>query len=120
MLPQEPHYPRYLVFLNCAGWKEELTHRDIRPTFPHLLEGSRSDGSYDLERIVPTIGRNSQVYPDARKGDEGRHPRKQSTTIVRMISHAALKAESGSGGWMAVPASCILQGVDELKRASLG
>ena len=81
---------------------------------------SRPAGSYDLERIVPTIGRNSQGYPDARKGDEGGRPRKQSTIIVRMISHAALRVESGSGGWMAAPASCILQGEDELERASLG
>jgi hypothetical protein len=43
-----------------TDFKEDPLRRDMRPTFPQLLELSRLAANYDLQRL-PSIGRNTQV-----------------------------------------------------------
>ena len=43
-----------------TDFKEDPLRRDMRPTFPQLLELSRLAENFDLQRL-PSIGRNTQV-----------------------------------------------------------
>lgn len=53
--------PRYFTFPHSLNFKEDPLRRDMRPTFPQLLELSRLAANYDLQRL-PSIGRNTQVH----------------------------------------------------------
>merc|ERR1719324_187879 len=118
MLPQAPNIPRYLSFCEGVGWKEEPTRRDMRPTFPLLLEVSSLAESYDLEHMMQVIDRNSQVYLGTEKGAESGKFGKPSTIFVRLIAHPNLRVASGDE-WMTVPEALLLQGVDEIERVRL-
>lgn len=52
--------PRYFTFPAAYGYKEDPLRRDMRPTFPQLLELSRLAANYELQRL-PSMGRNTQV-----------------------------------------------------------
>ena len=62
--------PRYFTFPASTGFKEDPLQRDMRPTFPQLLELSRLATNFDLQRL-PSIGRNTQVRGDRDWGGEG-------------------------------------------------
>eukprot|EP00285_Hemiselmis_virescens_P001461 CAMPEP_0173409982 /NCGR_PEP_ID=MMETSP1356-20130122/73505_1 /TAXON_ID=77927 ORGANISM="Hemiselmis virescens, Strain PCC157" /NCGR_SAMPLE_ID=MMETSP1356 /ASSEMBLY_ACC=CAM_ASM_000847 /LENGTH=215 /DNA_ID=CAMNT_0014371547 /DNA_START=42 /DNA_END=685 /DNA_ORIENTATION=+ len=38
LIPQPPKLPRYFSFLECSDYTEEPLRRDMRPSFPYLLE----------------------------------------------------------------------------------
>jgi len=115
---QAPHIPRVACFLASTGWREDPSRRDMRPTFPALLEIARLAEDYDLERITPVVGRNSQVYLGVRKGEVARGKLgKPSTVFVRMITHTLDMTEDDS--WMQWPETLLLGAIDELERARL-
>jgi acetyl-CoA carboxylase/biotin carboxylase 1 len=81
----------------------------MRPTFHHLLELSRLDDNYNLERL-PAVQRNAQVYVGTEKAAKGRGAAPQ-VVFVRGISHApGLVSNSGAR-------RALIQGLDELDRA---
>jgi len=114
-IPQAPHFPRYANMLAKTEWKEDASRRDMRPSFPYLLEVSSLAQSYDLERVTPTIGRNSQVYVGTQKGEKTG----AATTFVRTICNTPMQVDKMSDDWMTLPESRLLQGLDEIERASL-
>ena len=115
-LAQTPYLPRSACFLAAEDWAECAARRDMRPTFATLLEVDGLSKEYDLERIIPTIGRNSQVFLGASKTAKARAGRKPPGTVfARMISHTL----DMSGDWMQWPEELLINAVDELERARL-
>lgn len=118
MCQQAPQIPRYASFTAAMDWAEDKLRRDMRPTFAHLMEVNNLAEEYDLERIIPTIGRNSQVYLGVQKGVEARGRfGKPSTTFVRMITHT-IEVDDGEK-WMEGPEYILQSAIDEIERARL-
>ena len=116
---QAPNLPRYASFRAEDGWKEGAQRRDMRPTFGHLLEVSLMADSYDLKRIIPVIGRNSQVYLGTLKGAQPNKAGKLPQTLfARMITHTLSAVDDGEV-WMEWPEQLLLSGLNELERARL-
>nr|ASA45565.1 acetyl CoA carboxylase 1a [Amphidinium carterae] len=115
-IPQAPHFPRYASFLAKSEWKEDVARRDMRPTFPYLLEVSRLAETMNLERITPTVGRNSQVYIGTLKDEK---PGSPGTVFVRVICNTPMEVDMVSDDWMVLPESRLLQALDEVERALL-
>ena len=118
MALQAPKQPRYASFRLEDGWAEGAYRRDMRPSFSHLLEISTLAKSYDLERIVPVMGRNSQVFVGVQKGEAVGKMGKPTTVFARMITHTFDKVDD-SGSWMVKPELLLLSGLDEVERARL-
>jgi acetyl-CoA carboxylase/biotin carboxylase 1 len=118
MLPQAPHTPRIATFLVEQDWKEQPSCRDMRSTFRHVLEIDRLDELYDLERIVPAVGRSSQVLVGTKKGEAKSKLGKSKTVFAQTISHTFDQSLEGDA-WMEWPESLVLSAVDELERARL-
>jgi len=118
MALQAPKQPRYASFRLEDGWAEGAYRRDMRPSFSHLLEISTLAKSYDLERIVPVMGRNSQVFVGVQKGEAAGKMGKPTTVFARMITHTFDKVDD-SGSWMVKPELLLLSGLDEVERARL-
>jgi len=118
VMGQEPQIPRYASFAAADGWKENPIRRDMRPTFPSLLEITRLSEEYDLERIIPVIGRNSQVYLGRPKGPVAKGP-KPATIFARMITHTLKMVSQDDDSWEAWPENLLLAAVDEVERARL-
>eukprot|EP00933_Yihiella_yeosuensis_P020595 TRINITY_DN16471_c1_g1_i1.p1 TRINITY_DN16471_c1_g1~~TRINITY_DN16471_c1_g1_i1.p1 ORF type:complete len:1059 (-),score=252.45 TRINITY_DN16471_c1_g1_i1:316-3216(-) len=113
--------PRYASFVNPGGgWKEAETRRDMRPTFPCLLEIDYLAKEYNLERMTNVIGRNSQVYMGAPKGEvPGGKKSAPSTIFVRMITHTLQSFNAGTDDWTLWPEALLLGAVDEVERARM-
>lgn len=108
-VPIEKKDPMYYSFPQCSGYTEDPLRRNMRPTFHHLLELSRLDDNYNLERL-PAVQRNAQVYVGTEKSTKGRGAAPQ-VVFVRGISHApGLVSNSGAR-------RALIQGLDELDRA---
>lgn len=108
-VPTEKKDPRYFSFPSCEGFKENPLRRDMRPTFHHLLELSRLDDNFNLERL-PAVQRNAQVYLATEKTNKPVRGGPQQVVLVRGISHApGLVSVSGSR-------RALIQGLDELER----
>mmetsp|Transcript_11790 Transcript_11790/g.25461 ORF Transcript_11790/g.25461 Transcript_11790/m.25461 type:complete len:2085 (-) Transcript_11790:120-6374(-) len=107
LLPQGQKNPSYYSFPQCEGFNESPLRRGMRPTFHHLLELSRLEDNYNLERI-DAVGHNVQIYVGAEKN--ARRNAAQ-TVFVRGITHTP--------GITSVPGArrTLLQGLDELERA---
>jgi len=118
MLPQAPHMPRYATFLVEQDWKEAPSCRDMRSTFRHLLEVARLDEEYDLERIVPAVGRSSQVFVGTKKGEAKGKLGKPKTIFAQTITHT-FDSNLDGDQWMQWPENLFLSAVDELERARL-
>ena len=102
--------PLYYSFIQCDGFKENPLRRNMRPTFHHLLELSRLDDNFDLERL-PSVQRNAQVYIGTEKTKKYIRGGPPQVVLVRGISHApGLISFSGSR-------RALIQGLDELERA---
>eukprot|EP00554_Chaetoceros_debilis_P010506 CAMPEP_0194110112 /NCGR_PEP_ID=MMETSP0150-20130528/9428_1 /TAXON_ID=122233 /ORGANISM="Chaetoceros debilis, Strain MM31A-1" /LENGTH=2089 /DNA_ID=CAMNT_0038799207 /DNA_START=48 /DNA_END=6317 /DNA_ORIENTATION=+ len=102
--------PLYYSFPQCEGYKEAPLRRNMRPTFHHLLELSRLDDNFNLERL-PSVQKNSQVYLGTEKSARAARGGPPQVVHVRGISHAAgLVSKSGSR-------RALIQGLDELERA---
>jgi len=114
LVPQSNKIPKYFTFLQCNGFKEEPLRRDMRPSFPYLLELTRLEGNYDLTRI-PALGRNAQLWVGTEKADENvviTRPRPQ-TIFLRAISHS-VDTDKLSGA-----ERLMVSAMDELDRALL-
>lgn len=114
LVPQSSRIPKYFTFLQCHDYKEEPLRRDMRPSFPYLLELTRLEGNYDLTRI-PALGRNAQLWIGTEKPDENvviTRPRPQ-TIFLRAISHS-IDTDKLSGA-----ERLMVSAMDELDRASL-
>eukprot|EP00928_Gymnodinium_smaydae_P037781 TRINITY_DN26188_c0_g1_i1.p1 TRINITY_DN26188_c0_g1~~TRINITY_DN26188_c0_g1_i1.p1 ORF type:complete len:2149 (+),score=434.34 TRINITY_DN26188_c0_g1_i1:43-6489(+) len=116
---QPPWVPRHACFNLDNGWKEDNSRRDMRPSFPHLLEVGRLAESFELERIVPTIGRNSQVFLGSKWGAKGGKRGPPKTVFVRMISQTLKSKTLDEEAWTNGPETLLLSALDELERARL-
>ena len=109
-VPVEKKDPLYYSFPQCAGFKEAPLRRNMRPTFHHLLELSRLDDNFNLERL-PAVQRNAQVYLGTEKSKKPVRGGPPQVVHVRGISHApGIVSLSGSR-------RALVQGLDELSRA---
>mmetsp|Transcript_36664 Transcript_36664/g.53859 ORF Transcript_36664/g.53859 Transcript_36664/m.53859 type:complete len:2101 (+) Transcript_36664:49-6351(+) len=110
LIPVAKMDPKYYTFPQCDGYKEDLLRRNMRPTFHHLLELSRIDANFDLERIE-CIGRNTQVYIGTEKGQKPMRGGPPQVVFVRGLSHTpGLLSKS-------IARRSLVQGLDELERA---
>lgn len=110
LVPQEKADPTYYSFPQCNGYKEDPLRRNMRPTFHHLLELSRLDQNFDLERI-PAVGKNAQVYLGSEKSVKPSRGGAQQVVFLRAISHSpGIVTSSGARKF-------LQQGLDELERA---
>jgi len=109
-IPVEKQDPLYYSFPQCDGYKEAALRRNMRPTFHHLLELSRLDDNFNLERL-PAVQRNAQIYLGTEKSNKPVRGGPPQVVLVRGISHApGLVSLSGSR-------RALIQGLDELARA---
>jgi len=117
-LLQGPNVPRYVCFMAESSWREDTSRRDMHPSLPHLLGINVLTDKYDLKRIVPTIGRNSQVYVGTMRGAKAGKRGPPRTVFVRMITHT-MKAKVGEESWTVWPETLLLSALDEIERARL-
>ena len=114
IVPQGSKSPRYFTYLSCHDFDEEVLRRDMRASFPYILELTRLQGNYDLTRI-PALGRNAQLWIGTEKPDDNvavTRPRPQ-TVFLRALSHS-LDSSSPAGAERLMVAA-----MDELDRALL-
>eukprot|EP00441_Pelagodinium_beii_P036360 CAMPEP_0197642468 /NCGR_PEP_ID=MMETSP1338-20131121/16115_1 /TAXON_ID=43686 ORGANISM="Pelagodinium beii, Strain RCC1491" /NCGR_SAMPLE_ID=MMETSP1338 /ASSEMBLY_ACC=CAM_ASM_000754 /LENGTH=2163 /DNA_ID=CAMNT_0043215591 /DNA_START=12 /DNA_END=6503 /DNA_ORIENTATION=+ len=119
MMTQAPNLPRYASFMAKDAWKENSNCRDMRPSFPNMLEVYRLAEDYDIERIIPVVGRNSQVYLGTAKNAIATKKGKPSTIFARLITHTLDGFGKEDGAWTAGAEAILLAGVDEIERARL-
>lgn len=103
----------YFTLPFAIEYKEDPLRRDMRPTFPQLLELTRLRSNYDLERL-PAIGRNTQVYVGTEKSAAaGKKKGQNQVLFVRGISHTkTAHTESGAD-------RVVQMAMDELEYALL-
>ena len=114
VVPQGSKSVRYFSYLQCHDYDEEALRRDMRASFPYILELTRLQGNYDLTRI-PALGRNVQLWVGTEKPDDNvavMRPRPQ-TVFLRALSHS-LDSSSTSGA-----ERLMVSAMDELDRALL-
>merc|ERR1711988_134440 len=110
---QRSQNPRYFSFPAANDYKEDEVRRDMRPTFPSLLELSRLSTNFDLARLS-SIGRNTQVYIGTGKSTTGVKSRATNQVLfVRGISQTASAQSSGGAERL------LAMALDELESASL-
>ncbi|CEM11630.1 unnamed protein product [Vitrella brassicaformis CCMP3155] len=85
LVPQAPRLPRYFSFMHDLSYEESRLRRDMRPTFPPLLELERLEQNFDLQRL-PAVDPNCQVYLGSSKAKMKKGPSPQ-TVYVRSVSH---------------------------------
>eukprot|EP00913_Durusdinium_trenchii_P021985 g20658.t1 len=102
-----PHAPRYASF---------MADSDMKPSLPNVLEVYRLAEEYKLEKVVPPVGRNSQVYVGT-PIDVGPSKRNPSTIFARMIKHSM--DPENTQAWHDSLESLMLNAVDEIERARL-
>uniref|UniRef100_A0A7R9U720 Acetyl-CoA carboxylase n=1 Tax=Pinguiococcus pyrenoidosus TaxID=172671 RepID=A0A7R9U720_9STRA len=118
LTPRGQEFPAYYTFQECDTYVEDPLRRDMRPTFPQLLELSRLSENFDLKRL-DSVGRNVQMYLGVEKerGDAPppgarKRPRPQAI-FLRAISHSSdVLGETGAE-------RLLLQSFDELERTLL-
>jgi len=109
MTPDPGKTPKYYSFLQCDGYKEDPSRRNMRPTFHYLLELARLSKNFELTRL-DAVGKNAQVYLGTEPPKPGRKMSPQ-VVFVRGISHTpGLISYTGAR-------RALLQGLDELERA---
>jgi len=110
LVPVEKKDPKYFSFPQCNAYKEDPIRRNMRPTFHHLLELSRLDANFNLERI-PAVGRNAQIYIGSEKLSKPVRGGPPQVVFVRGVSHSpGLVSLAGAR-------RALVQGMDELERA---
>ncbi len=109
LIPVAKKDPQYYSFPQCDGYKNAPLRMNMRPTFHHLLELSRLDDNFDLERL-PSVQRNAQVYVGTEKTNKPVRGGPPQVVFVRGVSHApGLVSVSGAR-------RALVQGLDELER----
>jgi len=110
VIPNTKNDPSYYTFPQCEGYKENPLRRNMRPTFHHLLELSRLQANYELDRI-PAIGKNAQVYVGVEKTDKPVRGGAPQVVFLRAISNSAGVVTTNGARKM------LQQGLDELERS---
>jgi len=110
VIPHEKTDPYYYTFPECEGYKENPLRRNMRPTFHHLLELSRLQDNFELDRI-PAIGKNAQLYIGVEKTAKPVRGGPPQVVFLRAISN--------SGGIVTTTGArkLLQQGLDELERS---
>eukprot|EP00922_Rhytidocystis_sp_ex-Travisia-forbesii_P027851 GHVS01040880.1.p1 GENE.GHVS01040880.1~~GHVS01040880.1.p1 ORF type:complete len:1808 (-),score=259.44 GHVS01040880.1:156-5579(-) len=96
LVPDPPKSPRYFTFMSRDEFAENRLRRDMRPTFPALMELERLQENFELDRL-PAVNPNSQVYLGIQKQhkQKGRSKGDRPQTIfVRSINHDAAVLET--------------------------
>ncbi|KAA8490458.1 Acetyl-CoA carboxylase 2 [Porphyridium purpureum] len=89
LVNQAPKAPRMFSFNFCENYAEDALRRDMRTSFPYLLELSRLSENFELQRL-PIYLRNAQLWLGTEKRDQEvalTRPRTQSL-FLRGISHS--------------------------------
>jgi len=110
LIPIPGKDPEYYTFSQCEGFTESPLRRNMRPSFPYILELSRLAENFDLDRI-PALGRNVQVYVGVEKGANPRGGVRPQVVFVRGVSLTP-GLITYSGAYRA-----LVSGLDELDRA---
>jgi len=110
VIPHERTDPYYYTFPQCEGYKENPLRRNMRPTFHHLLELSRLQENFNLDRI-PAIGKNAQVYIGVEKTAKPVRGGPPQVVFLRAISNSAGIVTTTGARRM------LQQGLDELERS---
>lgn len=110
LIPMTEKNPEYYTFSQCDGYSEDPLRRNMRPTFPYILELARLAENFELDRI-PAIGRSVQVYVGSEKSATPKRGGPPQVVFVRGISHTP-GLISGAGSYRA-----LVGGLDELERA---
>eukprot|EP00439_Symbiodinium_sp_Y106_P073460 s129_g13.t2 len=113
-----PHALRYASFMGSDGWKENLATRDMKPSLPNVLEVYRLAEDYKLEKVMPPVGRNSQVYIGT-PVDAVPSRTNPSTIFARMIKHSMRDFPDNEKAWTDSLENLLLNAVDEVERARL-
>lgn len=114
-----PNAPRYASFMADSGWKENAACRDMKPSLPNVLEVYRLAEEYSLEKVVPPVGRNSQVYVGTPIDLVPSGRRSPSTIFARMIKHSMNGFPETAQLWQDSLENLLLNAVDEIERARL-
>jgi len=112
-LPQKKGQPpRYYTHATCDSFMEDPIRRNMRATFPYLLELLRLDQNFDLERFY-TIGRNYQIYVGKEKSSSGKPTRggPQQAVYFRAIGHTPALSGPGDSA-----ENIFIQALDEVER----
>jgi len=108
--PMDKQHPGYYTFPASKDYKECSAMRGMRPTFYWLLELSRLEENFNLERLQ-SVGKNVQVYLGTEKTETPVRGGPPQVVFVRGISHTpgieTLKGAERS----------LVLGLDELERA---
>jgi len=113
-----PNAPRYASFMADSDWNENPACRDMKPSLPNVLEVYRLAEEYTLEKVVPPVGRNSQVYVGT-PTDLLPSKRNPSTIFARMIKHSMKGFPDNTQLWQDSLENLLLNAVDEIERARL-
>jgi len=113
-----PHALRYASFMGSDDWKENLATRDMKPSLPNVLEVYRLAEDYKLEKVMPPVGRNSQVYIGT-PVDAVPSRTNPSTIFARMIKHSLRDFPENEKAWTDSLENLLLNAVDEVERARL-
>eukprot|EP00534_Pseudo-nitzschia_fraudulenta_P008502 CAMPEP_0201147778 /NCGR_PEP_ID=MMETSP0851-20130426/9292_1 /ASSEMBLY_ACC=CAM_ASM_000631 /TAXON_ID=183588 /ORGANISM="Pseudo-nitzschia fraudulenta, Strain WWA7" /LENGTH=2078 /DNA_ID=CAMNT_0047423721 /DNA_START=36 /DNA_END=6272 /DNA_ORIENTATION=- len=110
VIPHEKTDSYYYTFPECEGYKENPLRRNMRPTFHHLLELSRLQENFNLDRI-PAIGKNAQVYVGVEKTAKPARGGPPQVVFLRAISNSpGIVSATGAR-------KMLQQGLDELERS---
>lgn len=115
---QSPFAPRHAFFPFNEGFHSCPSRNDMRPSFPHLLEVGQLSDSFELQRIVPTIGRNSQVFLGTKLGVPAGKRGPPKTVFVRTVTTRMNIEGIDQEGWN-WPAGLLVSALDEIERARL-
>jgi len=107
--------PRYYTHSTREKFLEDPLRRNMRATFPYLLELLRLDSNFDLQRFY-TIGRNYQLYVGKEKATAGKTSKagrgaRQEVVFFRAIAHTPAFV-----GVNDAAENVIMQALDEIER----
>ncbi|VEU44842.1 unnamed protein product [Pseudo-nitzschia multistriata] len=110
VIPNERADPYYYTFPECEGYKENALRRNMRPTFHHLLELSRLQENFNVDRI-PAIAKNTLVYVGVEKTDKPVRGGPPQVVFLRAISNSPGIVTANGARRM------LQNGLDELERS---
>uniref|UniRef100_A0A7S4ATP2 Acetyl-CoA carboxylase n=1 Tax=Pseudo-nitzschia australis TaxID=44445 RepID=A0A7S4ATP2_9STRA len=110
VIPNERTDPNYYTFPECEGYKENPLRRNMRPTFHHLLELSRLQENFSIDRI-PAIAKNTLVYVGVEKTAKPVRGGPPQVVFLRGISNSPGIVSAKGARKM------LQQGLDELERS---
>uniref|UniRef100_A0A0K6S787 Uncharacterized protein n=1 Tax=Chromera velia CCMP2878 TaxID=1169474 RepID=A0A0K6S787_9ALVE len=113
MIPQTPRATRYFSFLSKEDFTDSKLRRDMRPTFPPLLELERLSENYSISRL-PAITQNRQVYVGTPKTPPTKKAKGLQSIFVREVCNTPAALSDLQTG-----VAFISNALDELERGFL-